>query len=255
MIDHVQITTGEVKTILSSDGKQKQPFIQHEVLIRIARLLMVQSDFLCTAGLMKGKMGLAIYFYKLGRTLHHTNYERFAGFLLQEVYENIKYYSSISFYSGLTGIGYALEYLFRNNYIKEYPESVMENIDELVLERNVERIKNTDLDKGIKGIAYYIIYRTANRDTRAIDDAYMINLIHVLKREGNDNECRELSEILLHILENRFIRNENSDIFKRIISQVKYDNEMIFDKDRPLGIWQNGYTSIGLKIIENETQL
>ena len=249
MTDHLQIT-GETKVILPPESKQKKPFFPRDVLIRIARLLMVQSDYLCTAGLMKGKMGLVIYFYKLGKILSHQNYERFAGFLLQEVCESLKYYSSISFYSGLTGIGYALEYLFRNNYIKEYPESVMKNIDELILERDVNRIKNTGLDKGIKGIGYYVIYRTANRDKRTIDDEYITNLISILTKI-DDDECRELSVLLWDILNNKIIRNGYPDVFRKIISQVEYDDEMIFDTNRLPGIWKSGYAGIGLKIIEN----
>lgn len=250
MTDHLQIND-KVKTLSLSESKQKKPFFPRDVLTRIARLLMVQSDYLCTAGLMKGKMGLVIYFYKLGRKLNHKNYERFAAFLLDEIFENIKYYSSISFYSGLTGIGCALEYLFRNNYIEKYPEDVMRNIDELILERDVNRIKNTGLDKGIKGIAYYIIYRTANRDKKAIDDKYIINLINVLTKV-DDDECRELSVLLWDILNNKMIGNDYPDVFRKIISQIEYGDEMIFDKDRLPGIWKNGYTGIGLKIIENE---
>ena len=60
---------------------------KQEVLQRTARYLMLHSSFTDKIGLFEGKMGIILFFMNYSRYTRCKRYEKFAGELIDEIYE------------------------------------------------------------------------------------------------------------------------------------------------------------------------
>ncbi|WP_033886511.1 lanthionine synthetase LanC family protein, partial [Bacteroides faecichinchillae] len=141
---------------------------KHEVLQRTARYLMLHSSFTSNIGLFEGKMGIILFFMNYSRYTKCKRYEKFAGELIDEIYAEIHIDCSPNFGNGLAGIGWGMEYLIRNHFVKADPDEVLKALDNQILERDVRRVKDFSMENGLKGIATYVISRCAGREYSCI---------------------------------------------------------------------------------------
>lgn len=226
-----------------------------DTLQRIARYLMLHSSFINSIGLLNGKMGIAIFFFHYAKYINNKLYEDFAGCLIDEIYAEININSLKDFKNGLCGIAWGMEYLIQNNFVEADADEVLEDIDKQILERDVRRISDISLETGLKGIAYYVISRCENKKkvNPSICQEYIIDLIASLDvNMGKDEESILLSKQLKNILNQEDVHGTNKLLY-RISSQIKYKTKTLFEKDRPLGIADRGYTGIGLKILQENS--
>lgn len=220
-----------------------------DVLQRIARYLMLHSSFTNNIGLLNGKMGVVLFFMNYARYTNNKRYEKFAGELIDEIYNEIRIDCSRSFGDGLAGIAWGMEYLIRNQFVKANPDEVLEELDIQILERDVRRVKDCSLESGLKGIAYYTISRCAGRHYPPVFKDYIDDLIYVLKKMDTTDE--EILYLVNHLM-NIIYSNENAkytDFLTSLISETNYRNQSVFNEKRALGLSKNGYTGIGLKLI------
>lgn len=225
---------------------------KQDILLRIARHLILYSSFYPYAGLLKGKMGIAIFFYELFKAINQKVYNDYAGDLIDEIYEKINSYSSPYFNDGLAGIGWGFEYIIRKKFVDADADDILENLDKQIMERDVRKITNVDLDRGLKGIAHYIITRCANREKYAVETLYIKDLIQVFQRQATqDQETQILTSYLISIIQRRPIPNDGLFALNKYIKAIQYKSETIFNKKRALGILDNGYTGIGLKLLKS----
>jgi hypothetical protein len=225
-----------------------------ELLRRIARYLMLYGSFTDNISLLNGKMGFALFFYEYSRHSEKKLYKDFADELLREIYREINEHTPLNFRDGLCGIGWAIEYFLRNNYVEGDPDKVLEDIDKRIVEWDVRRITDFSLEKGLCGIASYVIARLQNRKNvnPFLTNDYCSDLTVALdKNSGNDETALELKEILI-----RVINREHFDAFfnpvSGIIDRTKYNAASLFEKTHYLGIANNGYAGIGLRELKTK---
>lgn len=84
---------------------------------RIANVLLLNASFTDNIGLLNGKMGISIFFYRYGRYTGNKIFTDYAGELIDEIYEEINTNTGLDFANGLTGIGWGIEYLVENRFI------------------------------------------------------------------------------------------------------------------------------------------
>ena len=242
------------------NGKQQQNELlkelteveKQELLLRIARHLILHSSFCPYSGLLKGKMGVAIFFYELFNATNQKVYDDYAGDLIDEIYEKIKYNSSPYFNDGLAGIGWGFEYIIRKKYVGADADDILDSLDKQIMERDVRKITNIDLDRGLKGIAHYIIARCANRDKYMIETQYIKDLINAFKLQATQSqEVLILTSFLIAIIQHQTIQESEIFALEKYIKTVQYESENIFNEKRTLGILDNGYASIGLKLLKS----
>lgn len=107
-------------------------------------------------GLFNGKMGLSIFLYHCSQFLHNTLLSEFAGEILDEVLSNLHDKIDYSFYNGLSGIAWGIEYLAMNDYIELCGNEVFIDIDRKFMGINLDYIDDISLETGILGIKTYI---------------------------------------------------------------------------------------------------
>ncbi len=147
--------------------------------------LTINSSFTGDLGLFHGRMGIILFFAHYARATQSKHYEDFAGYLLDELYEEIHNDLPVNLENGLCGIGWGIEYLVQQGFMEGDTDEILADIDRKVMELDPLRMTNLSFRRGLAGIAFYVIARlNANRATSALpfDDAYLTSLQQALER-------------------------------------------------------------------------
>ena len=128
-------------------------------------------------GLFHGDVGLSLFFYHVEKILKQTQLKEKAEENYKTTIDNLKDFQSIDFENGLTGIGWAIEYLRQNGFIDVDIDETLEFVDNAVFNRivNDENSVNTlDLTIGITGCLFYCISRLES-PVNPDSSAFLIN--------------------------------------------------------------------------------
>lgn len=124
---------------------------------RMLHVLMQHSDALMDMGLLNGKMGIVIFFSHYSKHTQKDIFDDIAGNLLDNVLSKIHKKLPINFDSGLTGIGWAIEYLIQNKFMEGDSLTVCKQIDEMIMKTDPRRLNDLTLESGIEGLLHYIL--------------------------------------------------------------------------------------------------
>ena len=108
----------------------------------IADLLMLHGSFNINPGLSNGKMGIAIFLYHYSRFSNKKIYANFAGELLDQVFNEIYKTDPGCFQSGMTGIGWGIEYLVQKNFVKADTDEILNEMDEKIYSCTYNNLQN-----------------------------------------------------------------------------------------------------------------
>ena len=147
---------------------------------KILHRLILQSPSIEDLGLLHGKMGIALFFFEYGRHTGCNVYTDIGGELLDDLWEQIHTELSFCFDSGLSGIGWGIEYLLQNYFIEGDGNEVCEEIDRKVMQTDLKRLDDSTLDTGLEGLFYYISARmqgaVSQNNPLPFDSVYRENL-------------------------------------------------------------------------------
>lgn len=126
---------------------------------KIVHHLILQNSFVKDLGLLHGKMGIALFFFEYGKYTGCDVYTDIGEELLDDIWKQIHTELSFHFDSGLSGIGWGIEYLLQNRFIEGNSNEVCEEIDRIVMQTDLRRLDDPNLDTGLEGIYYYVSAR------------------------------------------------------------------------------------------------
>ncbi len=161
-------------------------------LQRIANVLQLNASFTDNLGLLNGKMGVAIFFYQYFRLTGNKIFEDYAGELIDEIYEEISPVTSISFEDGLTGIGWGIEYLVKNDFLQADTDEALSDIDNAIYQARINSPILINDGKDLFGYGHYYIMRLTGKE---INDNNLNTLIKKYHLIFLTDECER---ILLH---------------------------------------------------------
>lgn len=147
-------------------------------------LILHANDVPSAIGLLDGKMGIALVLAHYARCRKKKNIEHAADFLVESVMDQLTTTISIDFANGLSGIGWGIEHLIQNNYMKGCGVDILQNLDERIMQFDVTRIKDWSLEKGLLGILHYVLYHLqgANKsESTVFDNSYLESWKSVLE--------------------------------------------------------------------------
>lgn len=151
-------------------------------------LILHANDVPNAIGLLDGKMGIALVLAHYARCSRKKKIEHAADFLVENVMNQLTTTVSIDFANGLSGIGWGIEYLIQNNYMKGCGADILQDLDERIMQVDVTRIKDWSLEKGLLGILHYVLYHLqgANKsELRVFDKPYLASWLSILKDNEN----------------------------------------------------------------------
>lgn len=133
-------------------------------LRRVANVLLLNASFTDNIGLLGGKTGIAIFFYRYARYTGDKVYEDYAGELLDEVFGEINQNTPVDFANGLMGIGWGIEYLAKNGYVEADTDEVLAETDNRVYGSSLRRPFLLDSGDSLFGYGLYFVTRLMGRE-------------------------------------------------------------------------------------------
>ncbi|QPH38945.1 lanthionine synthetase LanC family protein [Pedobacter endophyticus] len=117
-------------------------------------------------GLYNGKMGACVAYYIKGAS--NSRYKTMAAKMFDEIIDNIANVECYSFSEGLLGIGWAIEWLNQNNFIKLDTDDFLEDLDDEIYKLIMySKARSIDLNTGTVGRILYLYKRvTAQNPNR-----------------------------------------------------------------------------------------
>ncbi|MDR3062101.1 MAG: hypothetical protein LBU57_08325 [Dysgonamonadaceae bacterium] len=216
-----------------------------EVLKRIVRFLILRGSFTDNIGLLQGKLGICIFFYRYARFTGKKYYSDFADDLIGEIYEEIRLTAPGDFRDGLSGICWGIEYIIRDGYADADADDVLEDLDIKVLERDVRRVVDPSLETGLDGLAHYVLGRCLNKKNHFLTTKeYITDLIESMQKNKGS---QELIHHLINLKEGKEVEY-TFDILDKIASRSKLKGMNLLEKHK-IGIIDNGLTGIALKLL------
>lgn len=173
------------KGIMKYNKNKCAIFTKEEKMLN--HLILHANDVPNAIGLLDGKMGIALVLAHYARCSRKKKIEHAADFLVENVMNQLTTTVSIDFANGLSGIGWGIEYLIQNNYMKGCGADILQDLDERIMQVDVTRIKDWSLEKGLLEILHYVLYHLqgANKsELRVFDKPYLASWLSILK----DNE-------------------------------------------------------------------
>lgn len=173
------------KGIMKYNKNKCAIFTKEEKMLN--HLILHANDVPNAIGLLDGKMGIALVLAHYARCSRKKKIEHATDFLVENVMNQLTTTVSIDFANGLSGIGWGIEYLIQNNYMKGCGADILQDLDERIMQVDVTRIKDWSLEKGLLGILHYVLYHLqgANKsELRVFDKPYLASWLSILK----DNE-------------------------------------------------------------------
>jgi hypothetical protein len=210
---------------------------------------MLNASFRNNLGLLSGKMGICIFFYRYARLTDKKLYTAFAGELVDEIYAEINTKSPLDFKDGLAGICWGMEYLIRNGFVDADADEILENIDISIMERDVRRMRDTSLETGLEGLAHYVLARCSNKPKLPLGSRYIAEL-------GSNMESMQCNPKLVAKLGGLLRREEvyyKFDLIDLIAGRSKYKPTPL-SRETNIGISKNGLTGTALRIMNEQAR-
>lgn len=221
---------------------------EKKLLNRIARYMILHASSMNDLGLLTGKMGVCLFFYRYSIFTEKKYYADFAGELIDEIYDELHIDYSRSFNKGLAGIAWGVEYLIQHKFVDANVDEILEELDMQIVERDVRRITDISLNTGLEGLAHYVLSRCITADNHIISKSYIANLIQSLKNKKRDSS---LIVPLIDLFEDTAVRYE-FNLLDQISLKSKFkDNNL---SNYKLEISDNGLTGIAINILNRLEQ-
>ena len=227
----------------------------------IIHLLLLHSSLLSDIGLYRGKTGLAIFFMYYYKLTNEILYEDVAGELIDEIEEELHNKLPISFETGLSGIGWGMDYLIQKGFVEGDSKEVCEEIDRKIMETDPRRITDYSFNMGIGGILLYVlnhcktVFEQHNEmpfDDCYLDDLYIACVNLCSKRELPEETLRLADIYITSYINKKVLDNTEWDI-TMIMQGIPNLNEK-FLSEYPLG-WNGGLAGVLLEKKEIKEQL
>ena len=250
-------------------------------LTDISAILSLYGDPWGNAGLLHGKMGIAVFFSHYASFTREEKYNQLVDELIEEVNNQLLLTYSLdideeifayNYENGLSGIGIGIEYLVRLGFMEADLDDVLDDIDTLLDKRITGKITPVSL---MLDIGNYFLVRLSNSQT-VKKDFFIRNIEQVVQFINNYLQINPLQipEIFkfLKELSNQYTHPVLSSLINRQFDLIKpktmkmeeknialYDNMIeellnqpgknIFCYNLEIGGLLNGYAGLGLSLL------
>ena len=185
-------------------------FSKEEKLLN--HLVLHANDQPLAIGLLHGKMGIAITLAHYARIRGQHKLEFAADFLIEDILCRLSKTTSIDFSSGLSGIGWGIEYLIQQGYLKGCGADILAEIDAKIMEIDILRMNNWSLESGLVGLLHYMLIHLqgANISNKAVfDKSYLTSWKQLLALSEGEEKTLIDGKTPIGLLEEAFAGKTN----------------------------------------------
>lgn len=208
---------------------------------RITHHLMLNAYFNPDLGLFHGQMGTVLAMSEYSKYSNNEVYFDVASCLLDNIAGKMHKNLLFSFASGLSGIGWGIEYLIQYGFVEGESVKICEEIDRKIMETDPRRILDFSLDTGFEGLLHYVIYHLQGAmkqntelpfDDRYLSDIYAI--CSLLKERIKNTSISILLDVFRNFYNTGNIKDYNTSVIDFVIMEsTDISNEI---SSYPLGL-------------------
>lgn len=208
---------------------------------RITHHLMLNAYFNPDLGLFHGQMGTVLAMSEYSKYANNEVYFDVASCLLDNIAGKMHKNLLFSFASGLSGIGWGIEYLIQSGFVEGESVEICEEIDWKIMETDPRRILDFSLDTGFEGLLHYVIYHLQGAmkqntelpfDDRYLSDIYAI--CSLLKERIKNTSISILLDVFRNFYNTGNIKDYNTSVIDFVIMEsTDISNEI---SSYPLGL-------------------
>ena len=180
---------------------------------RILNHLLMYIETTRNMGLFHGKIGIIIAFFHYGKN-KEKKLQNIAGELLEDIWDSISENLSIDFDSGLSGIGWGIEYLIQNHFVEGNSLEICEEIDLKIMQMDPRRFNDYSVDKGLPGILHYILIHIKGcmeqNNSFPFDSIYFQDL-HQSLNSISEKKMNENFKMLISKYNRWYLKKDNID--------------------------------------------
>lgn len=208
---------------------------------RITHHLMLNAYFNPDLGLFHGQMGTVLAMSEYSKYSNNEVYFDVASCLLDNIAGKMHKNLLFSFASGLSGIGWGIEYLIQYGFVEGESVKICKEIDRKIMETDPRRILDFSLDTGFEGLLHYVIYHLQGAmkqntelpfDDRYLSDIYAI--CSLLKERIKNTSISILLEVFRNFYNTGNIKDYNTSVIDFVIMEsTDISNEI---SSYPLGL-------------------
>ncbi|MDD4698161.1 MAG: hypothetical protein PHR52_11570 [Fermentimonas sp.] len=188
-------------------------------LKKIANFLVMNIYSDISPGLLKGKMGLAIFFYHYSRHINSSIYENVADHIIDDILANITPQLPLDIFDGIFGVSLGIKYLINNGYIEnEKNDSDIFNIENKLFSLNLRKIDDQNINLSLS--KFYVLSHMVAGES----DKYEQLICDFLKTYNKFFTGNTLFEIPMPIISSLlfFISTlEKNNLYQNEIEQLK----------------------------------
>ncbi|GHS93278.1 hypothetical protein FACS1894203_5810 [Bacteroidia bacterium] len=218
---------------------------------QIIHRLLLCSSIERNPGLYHGKIGLILFFANYFELAENPVFEDTGDELMEELMEEIHKGLPIGFESGLSGIGWGVEYLIQNSFVKGDSLEVCEEIDKKMMATDPRRITDYTVETGLGGILHYVLAHIkgvmSQHSELPFDKIYLKDLYSAVTNNLRNNEISNDVRLLIlkyiSFYENKVKLDYSLDL-SFVVGDAKIEKEKL--NSFPLGL-KKGLSGILLK--------
>lgn len=124
---------------------------------RILHHIMLHSKDFPNSGLLFGKLGVALVLEKYARGGDYVSVRKLAESLVDDAFADLNEKTPTDMASGICGIGWGIEYLLQNKYMKGDSLCICEAIDDRLMHENPLLSNDLSIASGLEGCLHYIL--------------------------------------------------------------------------------------------------
>ena len=216
---------------------------QFTVEQQILHRLLLHSSTNQATGLYHGKTGLILCLMHYAEQTQKWYYETIAGELIKELTGEIHSGLPGGFASGLSGIGWGIEYLIQNGFMNGNSLDICETIDKKIMEPDLRRMTDLSLDTGLEGILHYVLAHIkgvlAQHGTLPFDETYLSDLYQAVTAiAANEKASEGLKQLAVQYA--CFYENRTTPDYSMSLSLVVEEMEEVTEE-------KLGFYPLGLK--------
>lgn len=149
-------------------------------------LILHSYDVPAALGLFDGMTGIMLVLAHYARVRKQPLVENASDFLMSRIVNNMTKSAVLDFANGMAGIGWGIEYLIQNGYMKGCGAELTGELDEQIMNLDVRRMTDNSLEKGLCGLFHYVAVHVQGamlQGKTVFDAQYIDDWLQVLMRK------------------------------------------------------------------------
>ena len=207
---------------------KKKIFTEEQKMLH--HLILHSHDVPTAWGLFNGMTGIMLVLAHYAKVRRMPVVEYVSDYLMEQITKNITKTSSISFGNGMAGIGWSIEFLIQNGYMKGCGVELTREIDERIMEVDIRRMTDDTMENGTIGLLHYVIAHIQGailQGQKAFDSQYIDDWRHVLHCRcecyPQDKQWEVMSEMLTKTIDGQCIYSLDLLQFIKSMKRAPFD--------------------------------